>query len=224
MHKSGAPNFGEALATGRALDLKLPDTTAVSDAYAQAHAESQSWLFNHVVRSWLYGAKLAQNRALKPDDEVLAVAVLLHDLGLARGGASDRRFEVVGADAGRAFAFEHDMGERRAETIWDAIALHTTSSIAQFKGVDVACTTLGIGCDFGGFTYHELSDADKDVILSAYPRLRMKEELTACLVGICKNHPHTTRDNFVADFGLKFVPGYTRPSPVDLLHHAPFAE
>ena len=69
MHKSGAPNFGEALATGRALDLKLPDTTAVIDAYAQAHAESQPWLFNHVVRSWLYGAKLAQYRALKPDGE-----------------------------------------------------------------------------------------------------------------------------------------------------------
>jgi len=29
-------------------------------------------------------------------------------------------------------------GERRAETIWDAIALHTSSSIGQFKGVDVS--------------------------------------------------------------------------------------
>jgi hypothetical protein len=27
-------------------------------AYARAEAESQPWLFNHVVRSWLYGAKL----------------------------------------------------------------------------------------------------------------------------------------------------------------------
>jgi HD superfamily phosphodiesterase len=82
------------------LDLKLPDSPAVRDAYAQAETESQPWLFNHVVRSWLYGAKLAQHRGLTPDAELVAASVLLHDLGLARGGAPDRRFEVVGADAG----------------------------------------------------------------------------------------------------------------------------
>ena len=117
------PDFNDALAVGRALDLALPDSHAVRDAYAQAEAESPAWLFNHVVRSWLYGAKLTQHRAFTPDAELVAVAVLLHDLGLARGGTPDRRFEVVGADAGRAFALSHDMGERRAETIWDSIAL-----------------------------------------------------------------------------------------------------
>ena len=111
---SEKPDFNAALAVGRALDLTLPDSHAVRDAYAQAEAESPPWLFNHVVRSWLYGAKLTQHRALTPDAELVAVAVLLHDLGLARGGAPDRRFEVVGADAGRAFALSHNMGERRA--------------------------------------------------------------------------------------------------------------
>jgi UTP:GlnB (protein PII) uridylyltransferase len=50
-------------------------------------------------------ARSLRKIARSPDDEVLAVAVLLHDLGLARGGGSDRRVEVVGAYAGRAFAF-----------------------------------------------------------------------------------------------------------------------
>ena len=113
------PDFGNALAVGRELDLKLPDSQAVRDAYEQAEAESQPWLFNHVVRSWLYGAKLAQHRGLAPDAELVAVSVLLHDLGLARGGAPDRRFEVLGADLGRAFALSHNMGERRAETVWE---------------------------------------------------------------------------------------------------------
>src|SRR5437773_11064832 len=111
------PGFSGAVAAGRRLDLLLPDSRAVRDAYAQAEAESQPWLFNHVMRSWLYGAKLAQSRGLAPDAELVAVAVLLHDLGLARGGAPDRRFEVMGADIGRAFALSHDMGERRAEVV-----------------------------------------------------------------------------------------------------------
>ena len=221
---SEKPDFNHVLAIGRALDLTLPDSHAVRDAYAQAEAESPPWLFNHVVRSWLYGAKLTQHRALTPDAELVAVAVLLHDLGLARGGAPDRRFEVVGADAGRAFALSHDMGERRAETIWDSIALHTTASIAQHKGTNVACCQHGIACDYGGVGYQELSDDNKNAILSAYPRLDMKNQLTTCLCGIAKNHPNTTRDNFIADFGIKYIPGYTRVSSVDFLHQAPFAE
>jgi hypothetical protein len=224
MSTNDKPDFSAALTLGRTLDLKLPDSGAVRDAHDQAQAESPPWLFNHVMRSWIYGAKLVQRRALAPDAELVAVAVLLHDLGLARGGSPDRRFEVVGADLGRAFALSHNMGERRAESVWDAIALHTTASIAHHKGTGVACCQHGIACDYGGLGYQELGDDDKKAILSAYPRLGMKNMLTTCLCGIAKNHPNTTRDNFIADFGLKYIPGYTRASAVDFLHQAPFAE
>jgi hypothetical protein len=91
------PDFVTALTVGHELGLKLPDSQVVRDAYGQAEDESQPWLFNHVMRSWLYGAKLAQRRGLTPDAELVAVSVLLHDLGLARGGAPDRRFEVLAA-------------------------------------------------------------------------------------------------------------------------------
>src|SRR2546429_2153898 len=218
------PTSGGAAAVARKLALPIPNSPAVRDAYDQAEAESQPWLFNHVMRSLLYSAKQPQRRALAPDAEVVAVAVLLHDLGLARGGAPDRRFEVVGADIGRAFALSHDMGERRAEVVWDSIALHTTPSIAQHKGAAVACCQNGIAGDYGGLGYQELSDDNKKVILSAYPRLDMKNMLTTCLCGIAKNHPNTTRDNFIADFGIKYIPGYTRVSSVDFLRQAPFAE
>src|SRR5258708_9033602 len=126
--KSGSErsDFNDALAVGRALDLTMLDSHAVRDGYAQAEAESRPWLFNHVVRSWLYGAKLTQHRALFPDAELVAVAVLLHDLGLARGGAPDRRFEVLGADAGRAFALSHTIGGPPPQTLFAPLAPHPT--------------------------------------------------------------------------------------------------
>ena len=48
-------------------------------------------MFNHVVRSWVYSVGLAQARSLSPDQELLAVAVLLHDPSLAQDPAADRR-------------------------------------------------------------------------------------------------------------------------------------
>src|SRR5207245_7318210 len=123
----------------------------------------QPGLLHRAMRARLYGGKRAQRGGLAPDAELVAVAGLLHDVGLARGRAPDRRFEVVGADIGRAFALSHDMGERRAEVVWDSIALHTTPSIAQHKGADVACCQNGIACDYGGLGYQELSDDNKKV-------------------------------------------------------------
>jgi hypothetical protein len=70
-------------------------------------------------------------------------------------------------------ALSHDMGERRAETVWDSIALHTIASIAQHKGPDVACCQIGITCDYGGLGYNELSDDNKKAILSTFPRLSL---------------------------------------------------
>jgi HD domain len=222
--KAKIPDFQGVLSVGKNLGLTLPDSRAVSDAYAHAKEVSEPFLFNHVVRSWLFSAKLAQKRKLTPDDEVLAVASLLHDLGLAQGGAPDRRFEVLGADLARTFALSHSIAADRAETIWDSIALHATPSFYRFKGVDVATCGSGIACDYGGVGYNELADDDKKTILNAYPRLRFKEAFTGCLCGVARNHPQTAADNFLADFSERYIPGYKRLSSVDFLHRAPFSE
>ena len=216
--------FSDVQAVGRILDLRLPDSDVVKAAYERAFEASEPWLFNHVVRSWLFSVKLAQAKSLTPDQELLAISVLLHDLGLAQGGAADRRFEVVGADLGRDFALHHGIDEHSSAVVWDAIALHTTASIAHFKGVNVACCQFGIACDYGGFGYEALADKDKQVILDAFPRLMFKETLTACVCGIAERHPESTWESIVADFGMRYVSGYQRPSPVDFLLKSPYSE
>jgi hypothetical protein len=61
-------------------------------------------------------------------------------------------------------------------------------------------------------------------ILAAFPRLGMKRGFTDSVCRIVKTKPETTYDNFAADFGERFVPGYKRPSTVDFLMDAPFEE
>ena len=52
----------------------------------------------------------------------------------------------------------------------------------------------------------------------------MKQRFAQAVCRVVHTHPTTTYDNFAADFGERFVAGYKRPSAVDLLMNAPFAE
>ena len=88
----------------------------------------------------------------------------------------------------------------------------------------MAVATMGIGLDFGGFGVEVLPPADVERILGAFPRLRMKQQFTETCCRLVKAQPETSNDNFLRDFGERFVPGYKAVSTVDLLINAPFDE
>ena len=52
----------------------------------------------------------------------------------------------------------------------------------------------------------------------------MKRRMTQCFCHIAATQPGTTYDNFVRDFGERFVPGYKPASTVDYLLNSPFKE
>ena len=60
--------------------------------------------------------------------------------------------------------------------------------------------------------------------MDAFPRLQMKQQFTRDVCRIVETRAGTTYDNFARDFGERFVPGYTRPSTVDMLLNSPFKE
>jgi len=81
----------------------VPDTPLITSAIKFARKNSEPYLFNHVMRSWLFAVSLAQLNRTEHDAEVLAVATLLHDIGLAEAFSGPLRFEVEGANAARKF-------------------------------------------------------------------------------------------------------------------------
>jgi hypothetical protein len=212
------------VATQLLAGVSVPDTPLISRAIDFARERSEPYLFNHVMRSWLFAAIVAQRKQIVHDGEVLAVTAILHDLGLAEAFDGPLRFEVEGANAARAFARNEGIGDRRAQLIWDGVALNSTPSIALYKEAEIAVATMGIGLDWGGWGYEALTGAEVAAIIEAFPRLGMKERFTQAVCRIVETRPATTYDNFAHDFGERFVPGYKPASTVDYLLNAPFKE
>ena len=214
------PTFPTRLLAG----VSVPDTPTISRAIEFAREQSEPYLFNHVMRSWLFGVLLAQRKQTVHDGEVLAVTTILHDLGLTEALNGPLRFEVEGANAARAFARKEGIDDHRAQLIWDGVALNSTVSIALFKETEIALATMGIGLDWGGFGYEALSEDEIATIVKEFPRLGMKERFTQAVCRIVETRPTTTYDNFARDFGERFVSGYKPASTVDYLLKAPFQE
>ena len=214
----------ETIGKQKLAGIEVPATPVVDRAMAYAREKCEPYLFNHVVRSWLFAARIGQLRNVEHDAEVVAVATLLHDITLNKSFAGPRRFEVEGADLARTFAVGVGFDKRRAQLIWDSVALNSTPSIGLYKEAEVALCTAGICLDVVGLQHDVVPSNELKTIIDEFPRLGMKSRMTRCFCCIARSHPETTYDNFVPDFGERFVTGFSAPSAVDLVMRAPFDE
>jgi HD domain len=212
--------LGEHLIAG----VSLPDSPLITEVLEYAQRLYDPYLFNHAMRSWLFAAKIGQSKGIDCDLEVVAVGTILHDIGLSAAVSGANRFEVNGAAAARSFVKERGISNRRAQLIWDLVALNSTPSIALHKEAEIALGTMGIALDFGGFFFELIPSADLSDILRAFPRLEMKTKFAETCCRLVTAKPETSSDNFLRDFGERFVPGYKPISTVDLLMNAPFEE
>ena len=141
--------------------ITVPDTVLIRDAIDLSRSASEPFLFNHVMRSWLFGVLLSEGAERAPDHELLAVATILHDLGLTQRYTAESRFEIDGANAARSFLKGRGISTQQIELVWDAIALHTTRSIALHKEPEVAMTHSGITADVLGQALIEFRRTNK---------------------------------------------------------------
>jgi hypothetical protein len=204
--------------------VSVLDSPLIAEVVGYARPLYEPYLFNHAMRSWLFAAKIGQSKDIDCDFEVVAVGTILHDIGLGAGMPGANRFEVNGAGAARSFVKERGFSDRRAQLVWDLVALNSTPSIALHKEAEVALGTMGIGLDYGGFGFDAIPPGDMTEILIAFPRLEMKAKFTETCCRLVAARPETSSDNFLRDFGERFVPGYRPVSTVDLLLNAPFEE
>ena len=215
---------GDVAPTRLIVGVSVPDAPLITAVIEHAQHLSEPYLFNHAMRSWLFAEAIGRTRGIDYDREVVAIGTILHDIGLTASVSGPNRFEVNGANAALSFIKGKGLSDRRAQLIWDLVALNSTPSLALHKEPEVAVGTMGIGLDYGGFGIEALPTADVERILSAFPRLSMKRQFADACCRLVTAKPDTSYDNFLRDFGERFVQGYKAVSTVDLLMNAPFDE
>jgi hypothetical protein len=88
----------------------------------------------------------------------------------------------------------------------------------------VALCTAGICLDVVGLQYELIPAPEISRIVEEFPRLEMKRRITRCFCHIAEVRPETTYDNFIRDFGERYIDGYRVPPTVELVSNAPFEE
>ena len=165
--------------------LALPSGPVPRAALALARELEPDHLLHHSVRSWVFARVAAATRGWRVgtdfDDTALFVACVLHDTGLHAPARGDRRFEVEGADLARSFALDQGLPRATADTVWDAVALHTSVGIAEHKQAEVALARAGIAMDFGQDA-HTVPDDLAAAVAAELPRLGLTPRLVDAIV------------------------------------------
>ena len=180
--------------------IRLPDSPLALAASNLARAASPAFLFNHCMRTFLFGALLAERDRVPYDQEMIFIAAGLHDLGLTRTYASAAQpFEVDGADAAKAFLVSRGVSEARAELVWNAIALHT-SILVEHQPPQVGLVGDGAGADVFGSQLDTLAEERVRTIVRAFPRLSFNTEFRDLLVAHCQRKPFAQRGTWLDGF------------------------
>ena len=181
--------------------VAIPDSKLAREVTELVGDTEPPLLFHHSSRVYYWGALTGKRRHLRFDPELLYAGAMSHDMGLTPKHASaHERFEVDGANVARDFLRSHGIPEQDIETVWTAIALHTTPGIPQHMHPVIALLTAGVEMDVLGIAFSEFTDADREAVVRAHPRPgRFKEEIIQAFYDGIHRKPETTFGNVKAD-------------------------
>ena len=181
--------------------IRIPDSRLAREITELVRDTETDLLFNHSSRVYLFGALAGEQRGFVFDPELLYAAAMFHDMGLIPSHSSPHdRFEVDGANAARDFLKRQGIAQTDIDTVWTAIALHTTPGIPQYMHPVVALLTAGVEMDVLGIAYDGFADADRDLVVRAFPRtMHFKEDIIQAFYDGIRHKPETTFGNVKAD-------------------------
>ncbi len=152
-------------------DLALPDSAPVRSAHDLARRYLTPSLAAHSVRSWCWAAAFAAQRGLDPDRELLAVAALLHDLGLAEEfDAVGAPYETAGGHVAAVFGAGAGWPASQQQRLVEVIERHNWPEVDPALDVEGHLLEIATGLDISGARADELPRELLAEVLGAHPR------------------------------------------------------
>jgi HD superfamily phosphodiesterase len=205
--------------------ITLPDSALAKEATELVRDVATQLVYDHSRRVYIFGALRGERDGIDYDPELLYVGAMFHDLGLtATYRRTDQRFEIDGADEARKFLLSHGIAEEDADTVWTAIALHTTPEIPLHMGPEIALVTRGVEHDVLGLGYDTVTEEQRAAIVAAHPRPDFKNGILAAFTEGIRERPETTFGNVKADVLEHFVPGFERGDFVEVIRNNAWPE
>jgi HD domain-containing protein len=191
--------------------ISVPDSKLAHEITELVRDTESLLLFHHSSRVFYWAAMTGARRGLPFDAELLYAGAMFHDMGLThRHSSPNERFEVDGANAARDFLRGHGISQQDIDTVWTAIALHTTPGIPQHMHPVVALVTAGVEMDVLGIAYADFADAEREAVVRAHPRGgHFKEAIIQEFYDGIKHKPDTTFGNVKADVLADKDPDFT---------------
>jgi hypothetical protein len=203
--------------------VRLVDSKIAKDATQLGREAYPPYLFNHAVRTFLFGSLIGQKLRQKFDEEVLYLACILHDLGLTERFDGELPFEIQGAEAAKTFLEQQTYAKDKLGIVWDGIAMHA-SVIGHYKQAEIRLVGEGAGTDVVGPDSSQVTKPEVDEILQAFPRLEFKNSFLKTCAGVVRRHPGGATRSFMRDIGERYVPEFHPENFCDLVAHAPFPQ
>ncbi len=204
--------------------IRIPDS-AFARAVTQIVRDTETeLLFNHSSRVYLFGALAGAQRGLTFDPELLYAGAMFHDMGLTKlHSSANERFEVDGANAARDFLRQQGIAPAAIDTVWAAIALHTTPGIPQHMHPVIALVTAGVEMDVLGLTYSQYPETERAAVVQAFPRPpSFKEDIIQAFYDGIRHKPETTFGNVKADVIADKDPHFHRGNFCSVIRHSPW--
>lgn len=201
--------IGLSRAEAARIDLEsihVPDSRAARGAFELCTETSPTFLVNHCVRTYLWGALLARHNKLQYDEELFYVASLLHDLGLTEvcrrnGSGSCNCFAAHGAQVAKRFSQAHQWPESRQHALEDAICLHLNPRVPKALGMEAHLLHEGASLDVIGARFNEVHRQTRIAVLERHPRAGFKDGMTDLMKDEAKSRKES-RAGFLVGLGL----------------------
>lgn len=166
-----------------------PDSALAKDAETAARGILSPALLNHSRRSYAWGSAIAALDGIEFDRELLYVAAMFHDTGLA-SHVPEVDFTIRSAALARSFTDDHGLADPGRETVANAIALHHTPGVGMDSGAEAFLLSAGAGVDVFGLHSDRVPDAIRKQVVSDFPRVGFKREFARLFREEAKQVPH----------------------------------